>query len=86
MTITQTIDIPADRRIIDVPSEIPAGLTSISFTPIAPQNPENGKIRLTKEMIEEMAQNSPTLQKLTGILHTDMTLDEIRKARLAKHL
>ena len=34
MTITQTVDIPADRRLaIDVPSEIPAGATIITFTP-----------------------------------------------------
>ena len=36
MTITQTVDIPADRRlIIDVPREIPAGKTIIAFTPAA---------------------------------------------------
>jgi len=46
----------------------------------------NGKFILTKELIDEMAKNSPTLHKLTGILHTDMTIDEIRMARLAKHL
>ena len=34
MTITQTIDIPADRRItIEVPREIPSGATIITFTP-----------------------------------------------------
>jgi len=34
MTITQTIDIPADRRItLEVPSEVPAGRTIIAFTP-----------------------------------------------------
>ena len=47
---------------------------------------DNGKIRLTKEMVEEMERNSPTLHKLAGILKTDMTIDEIRMARLAKHL
>jgi len=46
----------------------------------------NGKFLLTKEVIDEMEKNSPTLHKLAGILHTDMTLDEIRMARLAKHL
>jgi len=34
MTITQTIEIPADRRItLEVPREIPAGRTIIAFTP-----------------------------------------------------
>jgi len=46
----------------------------------------NGKFILTKELLDEMEKNSPTLHKLAGILHTDMTLDEIRMARLAKHL
>jgi len=36
MTITQTIDIPADRRItLDVPREVPTGRTIIAFTPTA---------------------------------------------------
>jgi len=35
MTITQTVDIPADRRSItlEVPREIPSGRTIIAFTP-----------------------------------------------------
>ena len=36
MTITQTVKIPADRRlIIDVPREIPAGQVVLTFTPKA---------------------------------------------------
>ena len=34
MSFTQTVEIPADRRlIIDVPREIPAGKTILTFTP-----------------------------------------------------
>jgi len=34
MTITQTIDIPADRRItIEVPHEVPTGPVVLTFTP-----------------------------------------------------
>jgi len=34
MTITQTIEIPADRRItLEVPREVPTGRTIIAFTP-----------------------------------------------------
>jgi hypothetical protein len=37
MTVTQTVDIPADHRlIIDVPREVPAGRAVLSFTPTAP--------------------------------------------------
>ena len=85
MTITQTVDISADRRTVDVPSEIPSGLTIISFTPISPKNPDNGKIRLTKEMKERLLQGEK-LRSLTGILHTEMSIEEIREERLAKHL
>jgi len=45
-----------------------------------------GKFFLTKRSIEEMLQNSPHTRALTGILHTDMTIEEIREERLAKHL
>jgi hypothetical protein len=35
MTITQTVDIPADRRIvIDVPHEVPTGRVILTFTPM----------------------------------------------------
>ena len=34
MTITQTVEIPSNRRItLDVPREIPAGAVILSFTP-----------------------------------------------------
>jgi len=34
MTITQTVEIPASRRLtIDVPCEVPAGKTILAFTP-----------------------------------------------------
>ncbi|MDR0448732.1 MAG: hypothetical protein LBH07_08700 [Treponema sp.] len=34
MTITQTVDIPADHRLtIDVPREVPAGRAVLTFTP-----------------------------------------------------
>ena len=35
MSITQTVDIPPSRRlIVDVPGEVPAGKTILTFTPI----------------------------------------------------
>ena len=90
MIIEQTIEVSASRRIfLDLPHNLPLGRAKLKFsvTPEAEiEASADGKLRLTKEMIEEMAQNSPTLQKLTGILHTDMTRDEIRTARLKKTL
>ena len=41
MTITQTVDIPASHRLtIDVPREIPAGRTIITFTAVVDQRSE----------------------------------------------
>ena len=101
MTITQTVYIPADRRLtIEVPRDIPEGKTEVVIQfpvlekeqPGAEEKPKihiprdnKGKFILTKEIIDAMLQDS-LLKELTGILHTDMTLDEIRMARLAKHL
>jgi len=108
MTLTQTVDIPADRRVrIDfmVPRDIPEGRIDVVIHfpfPVKTQSSETtateekpkmriprdstGKLLLTDEIIAEMEKNSPTLHKIAGILHTDMTVEEIRMARLAKHL
>jgi hypothetical protein len=106
MTVEQTVNIPANRRlIIDVPSEVPAGRTIIAFTPVTTASkiepgteginrgsiPETGsintgkKIHLTTLMIDEMMQDE-TIRSLTGILHMEMSLEEIREERLAKYL
>jgi hypothetical protein len=84
MTIEQTVDIPASHRLtIEVPRDIPAGKAIIAFTPVAaPQREGGGKIHLTRQMVAEMM-GDETLCSLTGILHTDMTADEIRAERLA---
>jgi hypothetical protein len=92
MTITQTVDIPADRRLyIDVPSEVPTGMAHLEVNVIPFDKQEDkpeikGKNRFTRKELDEMLKDCPITQKLTGILHTDMTLDEIRTERLAKHL
>ena len=99
MTLTQTVYIPADRRLrldLEIPSEVPEGQTDvvIQFPVLEKVQPEatvkpktaDKKIGMTRKELEEMVKNSPTLHKIAGILHTDMTLDEIRMARLAKHL
>ena len=58
MTITQTVDIPADHRLtIDVPGEVPEGQVILTFTP-AP------KRKLTEaEEIEYINRNAEWLNK-----------------------
>ncbi|MCL2412320.1 MAG: hypothetical protein FWC97_11835 [Treponema sp.] len=106
MTITQTVEIPANRRLtIEIPREVPTGRTDVIIQfPVhrdtqplaAPKTKKsalvdslprdsNGKIRLTKSIVDEMLADK-TLLSLTGILRTDLTVDEIREERLAKYL
>ena len=91
MTIAQTVDIPADRRItLEIPREVTADKAYVIVKFPVPIKPKasNKKIGMTRAEIDEFVKNAhtPILDKLTGILHTDMTVDEIRMARLAKHL
>ena len=87
MTITQTIEVPADRRILlDLPKELPTGKARFTLTTLSVSEPVkvNEKIRLTKSMIDEIMQDE-TVLALTGILHTEMSHKEIREERLAKY-
>ena len=74
MTITQTVDIPADRRlIIDVPPEIPAGKVTLILQPALEQQAAEGKetvytalsneraVSMTAEVIEKYR---PALEEL----------------------
>ena len=54
MTITQTVEIPADRRLtIEVPREVPAGRTILTFTPVPERNydPVNGNPHYNAETV-----------------------------------
>ena len=100
MTMTQTVKVPADRRIIlEVPPQISAGETArfeVIWFPVKDKTEhslkandsfprdKDGKILLTKDVKERLLADE-TLLSLTGILHTDKTLDEIREERLAKY-
>ena len=89
MIIEQTVDVPASRRIfLDLPQELPVGRAKVelSITPeTTPKAGDSGKILLTKAMIDEILSDE-TVRSLTGILHTEMSLEEIREERLAKYL
>ena len=71
MTITQTIDIPADRR-ITVPCEVPAGKTVLIF--------KNDTKVFDRKKGEEAIENCPGLAKRMGInLSSDDFLEMRRK-------
>ena len=88
MTIEQTVEIPASRRLdlhLDIPPEFPAGRAVIALTPLSPlPRVDGGKIHLTGQMVDAMMRDE-TLRSLTGILRTDMPLEEIRAERLSKY-
>ena len=98
MTITQTVDIPDNRRlIIEVPPEVTAdkAYVTVQFPIPAEARSETAepkatikKIGMTRKELNEFLKNAhtPISDSLLGILKTDMTIDEIRMARLAKHL
>ena len=51
MTFTQTVEIPADRRItLEVPCEVPTGTVILSFTPVS-ETSKNEFVDASKEDI-----------------------------------
>jgi hypothetical protein len=77
MTITQTVDIPADRRIIlEVPREVPPGKTVLAFFPA--HNPDTARLpgdnaRTVEEALQMASEklsdpNRTPLSRYFGIL------------------
>ena len=86
MTITQTIEIPADRRlVIDVPREVPIGKAQVEVKVIPFANKEEKPEPPLKCLI---GVKTPRADRLLGIAANlgDITLDEIREERLSKYL
>ena len=98
MTITQTVDIPADHRVFFeflAPREIPAGKTrvEVKLTPVVEKQDTalsaEGRATPHKETLAEiLSQPTPRADALSGILSGlgDITLEQIREERLAKYL
>jgi len=79
MMIEQTVEIPASHRlIIDVPSEIPAGPTILTFKPVVAQGADKAREK----------RGTPITDRLAGCLAEvgDINIDEIREERIAKYL
>ena len=87
MTITQTVEIPASHRlIIDIPREVPAGATArfeLKVTTFVKKD-ENREPPLKSLAGAE----TPRADRLLGAAANlgNITLNEIREERLAKHL
>ena len=94
MTITQTIEVPADRLVsfeFRVPEELPAGKATVEvkMTPVIEKPSDQRRAPLvTKDELERiLSQPHPHTDALLGILSGmgDITLEQIRDERLAKH-
>ena len=82
MTITQTIDVPADRRVFfDFPREIPAGKARVELKVIPFVNND-------KPAINNDEHSTPHTDKLLSIFSKmgDVNPKEIRDERLARHI
>jgi len=88
MTITQTVEIPANHRlIIDVPSEVPAGRTILAFTP-APEKKatDQGPDTALKSADEEATAHVDALLGILSQIGDNIDIDELRTERImAKH-
>ena len=81
MTITQTVEIPENRRlIIDVPKEIPAGSTILTFTPVSDatlhecpmcakyRDPKSGALLPNEETIAAIEEtNKPSAKQFNSL-------------------
>ena len=91
MTITQTVEIPKNRRLtIEVPQEVPAGRTILTFTP-APEtalnecpicaqyrDPKSGELRLNAETIAAIKEVYDMLAgKIPSTLKSFNSLEEM---------
>jgi hypothetical protein len=88
MTITQTVDIPADHRItLEVPREVPPGRTILAFTP-APDRGVSDQWSVGRKAESAPESATPLTDSLSGILSSlgDISHEEFREERLAKHL
>ena len=73
MTIKQTVDIPASRRItLDVPPQIPVGRTIIAFTPAPEEIP-------SPEIAQKLAQLTIINSNLKKLNETEPLLPEFEE-------
>jgi len=89
MTMEQTVTVAPDHKVLlNLPPEFPVGRAKLELvlTPLdsSIKSKSQGKIRLTKSMIDDFLQDDE-LCFLTGILHTDMSDEEVRSERLMKY-
>jgi hypothetical protein len=75
LAIQQTVDIPASHRLtIDVPREVPAGVTILTFTPKDAAGAAAKKARADRD-IEIINRNAEELNRESADMHEFLGLD-----------
>lgn len=78
MTITQTIEIPANRRItLEIPSQIPVGAIASFELVWSPQKAQNNSLDIALEKIWNLCKDSSiTVDNFLEMRHQDNDLEE----------
>jgi len=92
MTITQTVEIPADRRVhldFEVPSEVPTGRTSIILqfpipTPKKEKNKTVAEVHASLERVRAILRDAPVLsnESFEEMRRQDFELEQAKHRRL----
>jgi hypothetical protein len=89
MTVQQTVDIPADRRLyLELPETVPSGVAEfvLIFKGVSPEKPALHQFSM--EQIEAWSR-APKIQALVGVLKDaglpeDISMKDIKEMRLAE--
>jgi hypothetical protein len=93
MTITQTIEVPADRRLtIDVPREVPTGPVTLTFTPAVEgecpigaehRDPETGNPRYNAKALAAIEEGEAMMRgEIPAKWHKPEELEQVWKELL----
>ena len=94
MTITRTVEVPADHKIsLELPRSIPVGSKAqieLKVIPFEKKEDRSEKLHLTKAELDEIlvTAKTPISDSLTGILaHLgNITIEQIREERLTRYI
>jgi hypothetical protein len=87
MTIEQTIEVPASRKLtLEIPPEIPMGKVILTLTPAQGANPDESLEQLTAELRDLCKDSTLTTERFFEMRREDLELEEAKYRRIfGKH-
>jgi hypothetical protein len=87
MTIEQTVDVPASRRLtLDLPPEIPVGKVILTITPAQKASSDESLEQLTAELRELCKDSTLTTERFLEMRREDLEREEAEYRRIfGKH-